>query len=89
MELLKPCYKCGQSPVAGPAAVDAAVPQWVIACPNCGETTAGFAAIEAAAVFWNDRPDGGPSLGDPSLDEDEDKAATGDRVSEGLLPAPA
>jgi hypothetical protein len=86
MELLKPCRKCGQPPVAGPAAVGAVAPLWVIACPNCGETTAALATIEGAAAFWNDGPDRGPALEDPSADGEEEEDAPEAGVIASLLP---
>jgi hypothetical protein len=89
MELLKPCFKCGQPPVAGPAAVGVVEQLWVIACPNCGETTEGFTTIEAAAAFWNDRRDHAPALEAPSSDEGDDEPPIGDGVGESLLPLTA
>ena len=73
MELLRPCWKCGQPPVAGPAAVAAVTQTWVISCPRCGEGTDGFATIEAAAAAWNGPPPGGDAADSSTSGEgDED-----------------
>ena len=66
MEHLRPCLKCGQPPVAGPAAVGSDAQLWLIACPHCGEQTPACATIEVAAAAWNARVEPAPGLGDPS-----------------------
>ena len=82
MELLKPCIKCGQSPIAGPAAVGTDVQLWTIVCPGCGEQTESFASIEAAAETWNRRPDRGADRDTPFSGEEADEPALSDGLGE-------
>jgi hypothetical protein len=90
MELLKPCFKCGQPAVAGPAAVGADARLWTIACPHCGDQSESFSTIEAAAAFWNSRPAPGSGLEDPSrgeAGEDDDSSISDGLTASQLAPA--
>jgi hypothetical protein len=88
MEILKPCWKCGQPPVASPAAVEAITQLWVIACPRCDEATEACSTIEAAAASWNGRaePGGAPDASSPGEGEDGPEPA-GELAESLALPA--